>query len=414
MDDTVTPPPPPPRPGFGHVQRFSRIWSGTGQSRRDRKPYRYDACIPPLIGSAELVISGATSQACEVAALAIHDLNFAGAIEDLEAIAAPLLRSESVASSRIENLRVSHRRVAEALEDPRHAKQTALEVARNLEAMKTALRLADSGDALSIETIKVVHKTLLAHTRDAQYGGIVRDEQNWIGGSNWGPRGALYVPPPHELVSELVEDLTAFANRTDVPPIAQAAIAHAQFEAIHPFVDGNGRTGRCLVHIILRRRAIAPVIMPPISAALAVHRDAYFAGLAGYQQRGETEPWIAQFAGAATEAVVGARQLVDSIVTLREAWRAAAGRPRRDSIASRFLDTLPSTPLLSAESAARHLDVDPNVARRGIRRLEEAGVLKQVSKGERNRVWAADDVFDLLDEFEHTLTEGNGPTRHLR
>lgn len=405
---------PAPKPGFGRVQRASRVWRGTGQSRADRRPYRYEVCIPPLIGAADLRLQSATSQACEAASLAIHDLNLDGRAEDLEAIAAPLLRSESVASSRIENLRVSHRRVAEALEDPSHAKQTALEVARNLEAMKEALRLADTSEPITVEMIQDVHATLLARTRDEELGGAIRQEQNWIGGSSWGPRGALYVPPPHELVDELLADLVAFTNRVDLPPVAHAAIAHAQFEAIHPFIDGNGRTGRCLVHMILRRRAVAPVVTPPISAALAVQRDAYFAGLSGYQQHGEIEPWIVQFAEAARDAAAGASRLVETIARRREAWRVATGHPRRDSIVARFIESLPSTPLVSAESAARQLAVDPNVARRGIRRLEDAGVLKQVSKGERNRVWAADDVFDLLDEFEHTLTDGKGPTRHLR
>jgi len=98
---------------------------------------------------------------------------------------------------------------------------------------------------------------------------VIRSEQNWIGGAASSPRDAEFVPPPPELVPDLLDDLCAFCNREDVPASVQAGIAHAQFETIHPFADGNGRVGRALIHVVLRRRALAPRYVPPVSLVLA-------------------------------------------------------------------------------------------------------------------------------------------------
>lgn len=123
-------------------------------------------------------------------------------------------------------------------------------------------RLIDaSADTITLDEILAAHATLMHDDPDAaerQHAGRVRDAQNWIGGSQHTPRNALYVPPPPELVHDLLDDLIAFSNRDDLEPITQAALAHAQFESIHPFTDGNGRIGRALIGAILRRRGVTP------------------------------------------------------------------------------------------------------------------------------------------------------------
>src|SRR5665811_1420877 len=120
-------------------------------------------------------------------------------------------------------------------------------------------------------------------------GGRFRSEQNWIGGSAFNPCSAEYVPPPHELVPDLVADLCEFCNDDSLPAVAQAAIAHAQFETIHPFVDGNGRMGRALLHLVLRRRGLAPRILPPISLILATWSRDYIGGLTGARYDGSPD-----------------------------------------------------------------------------------------------------------------------------
>ena len=114
----------------------------------------------------------------------------------------------------------------------------------NIEAMNWAIEhLSDPKKKITTGDLLDIHQHLLAGTRLDEYAGKIRTEQNWIGGSSYNPCSAAFVPPPHEQVEDLLDDLCAFCNLDSLPAIAQAAIAHAQFETIHPFVDGNGRTG---------------------------------------------------------------------------------------------------------------------------------------------------------------------------
>ncbi|EQD45196.1 filamentation induced by cAMP protein Fic, partial [mine drainage metagenome] len=160
-----------------------------------------------------------------------------------------------------------------------------------------------------------IHRRLLARTLLEPYAGIIRDQQNWIGGSSYNPCSADFVPPPPELVIELLRDLCDFSCTDDLLAIAQAAIAHAQFETIHPFVDGNGRTGRALIHLILRRRGLALRSIPPVSLVLATWARDYINGLALFRYVGSPDDpaaidgvntWIGRFASACTRSVADA------------------------------------------------------------------------------------------------------------
>jgi len=383
--------------------------------KKHRGPYRYRAFVPARLADVDVVIPASLAAALEDAARAVSELNRSESA-NLEAVAAPLLRSESVASSRIENLRVSHRRVAEAIVDPHHAPAAAWEVANNVAAMRKAISLADQD--VDRETIRAVHRSLLAGTRDEEHAGVERSAQSWIGGQS--PRDALYVPPPPELVGPLLDDLVAFTNRDDLPMIGHAALVHAQFEGIHPFVDGNGRTGRCLVHAVLHRRGLAPRLVPPISAALLTDRDGYYAVLAQFQQQGNPLPLLRTFADATERACRHAAELIATLEDRQGEWSRSANHPRSGSVGRRLIESLPAQPVLTAEIAAETLGVDPNVARRGLKALEVAGVVRLVPGRQRDRVWIADDVFDVLDEFEGSIARDAGsrrlvaPTRHLR
>jgi Fic family protein len=150
--------------------------------------------------------------------------------------------------------------------------------------MKQAIDLGTSGAPLKVSDLEDIHRALLRFTADADIAGVIRTSQNWIRGNDYNPIGASYVPPPHEHVRPLLEDLCAFINRDDVAPIAQAGIAHAQFETIHPFADGNGRGGRALIYTVLRRRGEITQYIPPISLILAAEPKGYIGGLNAYRQ----------------------------------------------------------------------------------------------------------------------------------
>ena len=347
------------RPG-----RVDLLWHAPdgSYSRRHQGPYRYDAFIPAELAEIDLTIAASLRRSRGCGAGGHRPEPGRGSEPRSRRRTPPAVGERRLI--RIENLRVSHRRVAEALVDPQHAPASAREVANNVAAMAKAISSADK--SLDRETIRSIHHALLVGTRDEEYAGVERTVQNWIGGQS--PRDAFYVPPPPEMVGALLDDLVEFANRDDVPAVAQAAIVHAEFEGIHPFVDGNGRTGRCLVHAVLRRRGVAPTLVPPISAVLLTDRDGYYSVLADFQQRGNPIPLLYTFAGATATA---SRHAAGITVALRERqveWFKAAGHPRSGSIARKLIESLPAQPVLTAEIVAETHGVDPNVARRGSRR----------------------------------------------
>ena len=230
-----------------------------------------------------------------------------------------------------------------------------MEVLANIDAMDEAIRLASSGRPLGTDDLLEVHRRLMAASMHPRLGGWVRDVQNWIGASGYTPVGASFVPPPPEEVPSLLADLMAFVNRMDVPPLLQAEIAHAQFEIIHPFADGNGRVGRALVHAVLRRRGVAPAFVPPISAVLARSRDAYFDGLAVWRHVGAAadpardhaaEQWLGVFLEATHDACYEAQGYLHAVSSLEADLRARVGPVRRGSSADLLLGVLPACPHL--------------------------------------------------------------------
>ncbi len=158
-----------------------------------------------------------------------------------------MLRSESAASSNIENLTASARAIAEAEALGDTSRRNAALIVSNTEAMNAAVALADQLDE---NAILAMHAALMRDS-DPASAGRWRTEQVWIGGGNFGPRGADYIAPQHSRVPDAITDLLGFTRRPDVPTLPQIAIAHAQFETIHPFTDGNGRTSRALAYFVL-------------------------------------------------------------------------------------------------------------------------------------------------------------------
>lgn len=403
------------------AQLVERIWNPATRAsgERGRRAFRYRAFIPDTISGLDLALPSSVARAVEAAAIAVARLDEAHGIDDLEPIAVILLRAESVASSRIEGLRLSHRRLEEAIVAPKAARRTAIEIVQNIRAMNRAIEVGTQPNELTVDDVLGVHRVLLDTKWDQEHAGQVRTEQNWIGGGNT-PRRADFIPPPEDRVKGLLEDLVVFCNRTDLSAVVQAAVAHAQFETIHPFVDGNGRAGRCLVHVILRRRGLSTRIVPPVSVVLAANAIRYVEGLTAYRAR-RTEEWIEAFAEATEIAADRAMDLATSISDLREDWLERAGQPRAKAAARKLIEGLIQHPILTVRSAEGIARVSNEAARLALKRLDEAGVVKQITLGRRNRAWAAEEVFDVLDEFDMSMGSLDGgemvrpvPTRHLR
>jgi Fic family protein len=199
-----------------------------------------------------------------------------------------------------------------------------------------------------------------------------------------------------------MDDLCAFASRDDLPAIIQAAIVHAQFETIHPFHDGNGRVGRCLIHSILRRRGLTHGFVPPVSLVLGANAHAYIRGLDRYRA-GHIAEWCALFAAAVRTAATEIGRLSTDVDGLREKWRQAAGSPRVDSAAAKMIDALPGYPILDVGTVETALKVSNQAARLAVAQLEGARVLKRINTGKRNRAWEAVGLFELVDARERRL-----------
>ncbi|MFN2468459.1 MAG: Fic family protein [Gaiellaceae bacterium] len=380
--------------------------------RRARQSFGYQAYVPQAIADLDPPLSSRLVEDLIAAERSCRELNDDPPVAgNLEALARQLLRTEAVASSRIEGLVVSHRKLARALVEPgRH--DTASEVVANVRAAERAIELASTSPAISPETLLEVHRILFTGTRSERFAGIIRREQNWIGGRQPNPSDAEFIPPPEEYVEAALEDLVAFVNRDDLPAALQAAIAHAQFETIHPFPDGNGRVGRALIHAVLRRRGVAPRYVPPISLVLAGRADAYVAGLTAYRQGAEND-WYELFADTLETASHLARGLAQRVAVLQQQWFEQAGRPRPQSGAKKLIDAMPGYPVVDARTAQEITgSASRETARTAIIRLTEAGVLRELSTGRsRNRLWESVGLFDLLDSFERDLMPANHAPR---
>ncbi len=407
------------------VVRRRWISDYSGQTKGDRRSCEYEAYIPDLLVGRSFSLDGGVAAEIADAEAAIHRLNVqASALTDTEALARILLRAEAVASSRIEGLDIGARRLLHAEvgrgfgEAPSDV--TATEVLGNIDAMVFGIEAVGEGDQITVDLLLDVHRRLLAGTRLESYGGRFREEQNWIGGGSYNPCSAAFVPPPPEFVGDLMADLCTFCNNGSLPTVAQAAIAHAQFETIHPFVDGNGRTGRALIHLVLRRRGLALRVLPPVSLILATWAKAYINGLTGARYRGPStskeahvgmNQWIAQFAGACVRAVADADAFEERTREIERGWRERIPSVRRNSAADILLRALLGAPVVTVNSAAALIDRTYPAANNAVTQLVKAGVLRQVNIGRRNRAYEAPDIIAAFTDLERQLASPEGDPR---
>ena len=404
--------------GYGYGRLEERMWTGNPFAyggRQARQSFKYAAFVPSSIAGIELLLPGPVADAVSEAEGEVKDLNrYPPPLGSFENLARQLLRAEAVASSRIEGLELSHRRLAEAAFVGEPVRDIdARSVLRNIALMEEAVRLGARLGPVTLEDVLKMHATLLSHEYDKRLGpGRLRTEQNWIGNTDT-PRDADYVPPPEQYVPALMDDLILFLNREDMPAVAQAAIAHAQFETIHPFADGNGRVGRALIHVVLRRRGLAPRYVPPISLVLAANSRAYIGGLTRYRD-GKSVEWCELFAGATRSAARNARSFADRVEALQEDWRKAAGNPRSGSAALKIIAALPAQPVIDIKTAQEISETSDEAARLALHSLEEAGVLKAFRPARGRRAWEAIGLFDLLNEFERDLADPGDNTQPTR
>lgn len=311
-------------------------------------------------------------------------------------MSAILLRTESASSSQIEQLTASAKQIALAeIADTR--KPNARTVVGNVRAMEAALAQATLFNEASVLAI---HETLMRHQEGfaPDQAGTFRREQVWIGPGGAGPLRATFVPPHHKHVAGCMADLIGFITREDLPVLAQAAVAHAQFETIHPFTDGNGRTGRAIVHTIVKNKALINSTIIPLSGGLLTQLEDYFSALDAFRS-GDAAPIIRAFAQAARFAVASGTELVDNLHLELQKSREALAGVRKDSVAWRALPVFIGQPVMNAAFLMNVLAVNEVTALRALNTLSERGVITELTGRARNRIWQHRGILGVLDDY---------------
>jgi len=336
-----------------------------------------------------------------------HRLADINADPDLARIGPILMKSEGIASSRIEGLVMSTRRIYEASERPEDTDdRPARQIVGNMEVMAEVLHRTDQ--PLAHDDLHRWHRAVMEPEPTSRHTiGAYRTVQNWIGGRADTPSGAAFVPPPPDLIPELMDDLLCFANERTLSPIIQAAIAHAQFETIHPYTDGNGRIGRALVYRILSTRGAIRMTAPPVSPIIARDRRPYIAGLTAYRD-GRPSTWIDAFVHILDSACGYSLLLAASLTDLARSWNDRVGDVRRNAVDHRIVAGLLDHPILDTRIVAEQFGVSTVAARDALERLNQRGIVveRPLRKGRRGRparVFEASELFDLLDQDPQIL-----------
>lgn len=367
--------------------------------RTIRCPGGYGAYVPEPLPP-PITWSGDLAAALSRADLAVGRLAGEGRrLPNPHLLIRPFVRREAVLSSRIEGTQATLGELlaAEAGAAVERSPEDLREVANYVVALEHGVaRLAEL--PLSLRLVRELHEKLLRGVRgDIATPGEFRRSQNWIGPAGCTLADASFVPPPPDRVTDCLGAWETFLHEESLPPLVHAALAHSQFEAIHPFLDGNGRVGRLLITLLLVERQVLPAPLLYLSAYFEATRPEYYARLSGVTERGEWEEWLAYFlAGVAGQAedAVGRIQRIDALVA---GWRERIAKaPSR--LPERALDLFVENPFWTVRKLAERLEVAFTTAQRAIDRLEAAQVVTLAGEAKRNRVYCARAILEILEE----------------
>jgi Fic family protein len=311
------------------------------------------------------------------------------------------VRKEAVLSSQIEGTQssLSDLLLFEMAQAPGVPVDDVVEVSNYVAAMEHGLARLRDDFPLSARLIREIHAKLLARGRGSEKEpGELRRSQNWVGGTR--PGNAVFVPPPHALVPECMSDLERFLHAADgLPVLVRAALAHVQFETIHPFLDGNGRVGRLLITFLLSHAGVLREPLLYLSLYLKQHREEYYRLLEAVRREGDWEAWVAFFLEGVAQTASGAVATARRLVTLFEEDRTRLqGQGRRAGSALRVHAALEARPLITLQEAARRAELSFPTAAAGMGVLVEAGIARELTGKKRNRVFVYDRYLALLGE----------------
>lgn len=374
----------------------------------------YLAFVPPPLPP-DLFFNPELIAALSAADRAIGELAGVGrTLPNPEILTAPIVRREAVLSSRIEGTRASVDQLALfELDPPAEGDGDVREVYNYLAALRRVLA-PDRRLPLSVPLLLEAHETLLTGVRGGYATpGELRRSQNWIGPPGSVLNTATYVPPPWERLWDCLGPFEKYLHaKHELPPLAVIGCLHYQFEAIHPFVDGNGRVGRLLIILLLIEWNLLPASLLDISAYLEPRRDEYYQRLLAVSTQGDWAGWLRFFLRAVAEQAADAVGRTQALQRLRETYRARVTTARASSLLPQLVDALFVTPALTIGRAQRLLDVSRRAATVTVERLATAGVLVEIRVGAR-RYFLAKEIIDMANGEASEPPQGT-PTRSIR
>jgi Fic family protein len=317
------------------------------------------------------------------------------------------VRREAVLSSQIEGTQssLSDLLLFELEEAPGVPLDDVVEVSNYVAALEHGLaRLEDrqGGLPLSNRLLREVHGKLLDRGRGAdKQPGAFRRSQNWIGGTR--PGNARFVPPPPHLVADGMAALERFLLNTEIPALLKAALAHVQFETIHPFLDGNGRTGRLLIALVLQQEGVLRQPLLYLSLYLKEHRDEYYRLLDVVRQEGDWEAWLDFFLDGVIQTADGAVETAHRLLDLFDRdEKGLEGAGRAAGSAQRAFAVLRRRPLVTIDGLVNETGMTFPTASRAVETLKQRGIVRELTGKRRNRVFAYDAYLSILNEGGRT------------
>jgi len=310
----------------------------------------------------------------------------------------PFLAREAVLSSRIEGTQATLGEVlaADAGAAVGRSPDEIRDVANYVAALDHGIERLQTL-SLSLGLILEIHGRLMQGSGNGlARPGEFRSTQNWIGSPGCSLADASYIPPPPEMLMECLGDLETFLQDTTLPPLAQIALAHYQFEAIHPFIDGNGRVGRLLITLFLVERGVLPTPLLYLSAFFEATRTHYYERLRRVSTEGDWESWLLYFFNGVARQAEDALDRAETINDLMTRWRQEVGQIS-SKVAPAVLERLAANPYITAKKLSTDLNIAFTTAQRTIDKMTALGILREMRQAKRDRVYCAQGILDILE-----------------
>jgi Fic family protein len=330
-----------------------------------------------------------------------------GSLPNPHVLMRPFVQREAVLSSRIEGTQATLGELlaAEAGAAVERSPDDLREVGNYVVALEHGMkRLKDL--PICVRLVRELHEKLMTGVRgESAKPGEFRRLQNWIGRPGSTPATASFVPPPPDQVEPCLAQWERFMHEQSHPPLVQVALAHYQFEAIHPFLDGNGRVGRLLITLFLMERRILPTPLLYLSAFFEATRRDYYSGLRAISEAGAWEEWLEYFLNGIARMSEDALGRASRINALLAQWRIVVAGGG-SNVPMLLLDLLTANPFMTVKHVAEKLQVAFTTAQRAMIKLEKLKIISEISKGKRDRVYCAKAVLEILEEPAHLRPSG--------